>query len=66
MAERTDERQSEHDKVVEASATTWRKNQSNVVYTNPSGKQNFAVNRYSYPDVVVTDRNNRLVVIEEI
>jgi len=66
MAKRTKERQSEHDKVIEASASTWKRNPKNVVHTNPDGEQNFSVNEDSFPDVVITDRNNRLLAVEEI
>ena len=66
MANRTSDSQSEHDRVIEASAATWRRNQANVVHTNPNGKQNFSVNDSSFPDIVITDVNNRLLAIEEI
>jgi len=66
MTNRNPQKQSEHDKVAEASARTWRRNQDNVVYTNPNGQQNFSVGGDHFPDVVATDRNNRLVAVEEI
>jgi len=66
MIKRIKEKQSEHDRIIEASANTWRRDAENVVHTNPDGEQNFSVNEDSFPDVVITDQNNYLLVVEEI
>lgn len=66
MVHRSNEKQSEHDRVVEASAATWRRNSSRIVYTNPGSFKNYKVNQNSYPDVVVTDGSNNIIAVEEV
>lgn len=56
----------EHDKVVEASANTWRQNSNQVAHTNPDGFKRFSVGETSFPDVVITDIQNRLLAVEEV
>lgn len=66
MAKRLPEKQTEHDRVITASAKTWQKNPVYVVHTNPNGEQNFPVNGDQFPDVIITDSNNKLLAVEEI
>lgn len=66
MTKRLPEKQSEHDRVIAASAKTWQKNPLYVVHTNPNGEQNFSVNGDQFPDVIITDSNNKLLAVEEI
>ena len=66
MENRVQKEKSNHDKVIEASAETWRKKPENVVHTNPSGQNNFSVNEDNFPDVVIVDSSNNLKAVEEI
>lgn len=63
---RNNTKQTEHDKVVTASAATWQNKPGRVVHTNPGGDKNFSVNGDNYPDVVVVDNQNQLLAVEEI
>lgn len=63
--ERNPEEQTNHDKVVEDSAETYRESEeSPKVYTNPNGEKNRDISG-EYPDIIVI-YNESLKVIEEI
>lgn len=58
-----------HDKVVKASANTYKIHEGVLIYINPSEEKNFFIlsnGEKFYPDVVITDEENRILTVEEI
>lgn len=67
MVQRSDEKQTEHDKVIEYLESVYE-NQYPKVYTNPNGKKNFSIEGYEgiCPDILVANEENFLTFIEEV
>ena len=64
MAARTEEEQTEHDLVIEATVEQFAKSAKYVILPNPGTEMNVAVG-HQYPDIVVTERGSakvRLVI----
>lgn len=60
MAYRNGIEQSKHDRIVQASADTYK---SGKIYTNPDGEKNTSISGL-YPDVIVSRPNG--IIIEEV
>ena len=64
MAARTEEEQTEHDLVIEATVEQFANSAKYVILPNPGTEKNVAVG-HQYPDIVVTERGSakvRLVI----
>ncbi len=70
MPKRSGEKQSVHDRVVEACGNSWRRSldkKTYEVHTNPGQEKNQSANSNDYPDVVVTRRDSGTVAyIDEV
>jgi hypothetical protein len=64
MAARTEEEQTEHDLVIEATVEQYAKSAKYVLFANPGTEKNVAVG-HQYPDIIVTEKGStkvRLVI----
>jgi hypothetical protein len=66
MVTRSEEKQREHDLIVNTSYKTWIDRGDVKAFANPGEDHNFAVAGIYYPDIVVLDKNNNLYLIEEV
>lgn len=67
--ERSEKQKIIHDKIIKASANTYKKRRGIWIHVNPGEEKNFAVlsnDEEFYPDLVITDEENNLLIIEEI
>jgi regulator of sigma D len=67
MVQREKPKQEEHDKVIDALSTQYKKVYPKV-YTNPNGEKNTSIKEHPdiYPDVLVANEENTLQFIEEV
>jgi hypothetical protein len=63
---RSEEKQREHDFIINSSFKSWVERGDVNVYQNPGEEHNFSVAGIYYPDIVVLNKANNLYLIEQV